>query len=242
MAQIFCFLLFLAIATCASSVHGQDLAFESPEDPEDSGTLVIPPRERLELTISELKNEIKSNGCAVNNFCFALQNTALSGKTFFELQKLFAVSAAEVLSASPRTELSAVQYGSISTTISMLMNNWKRFSSSVRIATFGADPKSSLRPPIVACDTLLYDMTTTKKVMVLLSDGTQNFGGDPVYASQIFQSRYGAVYGIEVGRNVTEAGSMIIKDIVGPFGAEVPTIRGLWQVHVALRKFVKAVC
>ena len=78
--------------------------------------------------------------------------------------------------------------------------------------------------------------------MVLLGDGSQNFGGDPVLASEGFRSRGGRVLGILVRNSSSTAGLEILRDIAGPDGFDVSMISAYWMIQTVLRHLVQSVC
>ena len=233
----------MLISTCISLAYCEPTPVPVSTSPEPVVEVQQPPRDKLQETIHELRQHVARNGCKAKNFCFALQSTSSSGNKYFNIQKWFMVSAARILYGDDKATLSAVRYGTISTTISMTTADESKFTRSVTSSAFDAAESSSLRSPIVACDSLLYDHRRRQNtVMVLLGDGSQNFGGDPVLASEGFRSRGGRVFGILVRDSSSKAGLKLLKDIVGPGGFDVSTISAYWMIRPVLRQLVQSVC
>lgn len=199
-------------------------------------------RQSVDATVARLQEMLRVHGCKTTRLCFAMQSTSLSGLSSFKLQKTFVLRSAEVLFKEHDTQVSAVQYGSISKLLSSPTKDENKFSNSIRRSVFDPAVSSSLRDPIVACDTLLYDGGTSKGLIVLLGDGTHNFGGDPVYAADNFRSRGGHIFGVMIGEKASAAGRRRVEGIVGSLGSPVVTIETSRQIQFALCQLVSSAC
>lgn len=149
--------------------------------------------------------------------CFAIDGSGSFGSGNFKTAKEFVDVTTSILSLDEPNQYSAVQFGKRSQTISLLTDDLRQFLKVLRNEKHLSDNGTALNAGIAMCDSIL-SLETSKGpyVMVLLTDGRNNFGRDPVAGANRFRGRDPAnkIFAVELGNS--DIG--ILKKIVGKSG------------------------
>ncbi|KAI0557415.1 collagen alpha-6(VI) chain [Gracilaria domingensis] len=149
-------------------------------------------------TVRIATEEVERRGCSVN-LCFAVDTSGSVNQTEFNLEKEFLMDISAIVGSDSRSKLAAGQYGARTYRISSLTSDPEVFNLRVRNAVFQHDPYTSVGSGIVYCDRVLRREARTNpdanhaNKMVVLGDGRNNLGGDPIRRANTFRERAGGV-------------------------------------------------
>lgn len=142
---------------------------------------------------------VEDRGCEVN-LCFAIDTSGSVNSTNFEVQKDFIVDITATIGVDSRSKFAAGQYGARTRLISLLTDDLVAFNQAVEKAEFQNDPATSVGSGIVFCDRILRREVGDTNKIVILGDGRNNLGGDPVRRANVFRERArGEVCAVGVG-------------------------------------------
>jgi len=186
---------------------------------------------------------IYQSGCTAN-ICFAIDGSG--SVTFDEFRKaaVFAQDVSNTLAFFQDTEYAAVKFGVRSILLTFLtgaqefnevMEYANRVEGRNRFAT-------SVGAGIVSCNAILAERKGYPNKIVVITDGRNNFGGDPVRNANIFRSKYpnGRISAIGIG-NVTPAGLNILQGVAGSTGS-VLTVADYVELGQKVNELVCNVC
>lgn len=132
---------------------------------------------------------IFQSGCTAN-LCFALDGSGSVSAGEFENATFFAQDVTSTLAFFPDTEYSAVKFGLRSILISFLTGS-QQFNERMEVATrvTGRNARrTSVGAGIVSCNSLLAERVGEPNKMIVITDGRNNFGGDPVARANVFRA------------------------------------------------------
>ncbi len=178
------------------------------------------------------------------NICFAIDGSGSINATEFKNATVFTQAVTNTLAFFPETEYGAVQFGFSSYLISFLskaspfnlaMQRVKQIEPALRTFT-------SVGAGIVTCDTLLSTRPGEPNKMVVMTDGRNNFGGDPVKNADIFRARgpNNRVSTIGIGRQ-TAQGQATLAAIAGSTGT-VLTVEDYVELFNVVNDLICDVC
>lgn len=176
-----------------------------------------------------------------SNICFALDGSGSVNRTDFANARSFVQSVTNQLQLIPGNEQnSAVQFGKIAYPITLLTDDLEEFNILIEKVKFRGDSATSVGAGIVTCDAILALGTSSgPNRIVVITDGRNNFGGNPVGNADIFRNRNptNRVSAIGIG-NVN---GDILKMIAGTTGG-VFTVRDYLELFLIVNKIVRSVC
>lgn len=146
--------------------------------------------------------QAKGRECKIS-ICFAIDGSRSISESDFSLATDFTKDVISIISTAGRSNFGAVQYGMSAYPISPVSAN----ASAVAIAIHGAkskqDGKSSIAAGIAYCDSQLAKTQAAASRIVLIGDGRNNFGADPILAANKYTARdpNGGVIPVALGPN-----------------------------------------
>lgn len=141
-------------------------------------------------TVRTAQSAVASRGCGVN-VCFAVDTSGSVSKTQFGLEKDFILDITAIIGVDSRSKFAAGQYGARTYKISSLTSDVSGFNLDVNRADFQNDPATSVGSGIVFCDRQLRRERGDANKIVVIGDGRNNLGGDPVRRADNFRKRTG---------------------------------------------------
>lgn len=160
---------------------------------------------RYQTVVRSAMSQVRENGCGVN-VCFAIDTSGSVSVEEFDDEKFFIQDITNIIGVDPRAKFAAAQYGIRSYRISSLTDDVGQFNLDVEFAEFRNDPATSVGAGIVFCDRQLRRRTNDTNKIVVIGDGRNNLGGNPVRRANIFRERAnGEVCAVGVGFQDTVA-------------------------------------
>ncbi|KAI0558484.1 von Willebrand factor A-like protein [Gracilaria domingensis] len=148
---------------------------------------------------------VRNSGCPAK-VCFAIDGSASLSIEDFRLQKEFVMDIVSIIATDYTVRFAGVQYGIDNIPISPLISNDAEFLERVNATIFQSASRTFMGAGIVYCDFELDvdDALTAPTKIVVIGDGRDNFGGDPVRRARNFKEYYGDVaalstVGVEFG-------------------------------------------
>lgn len=124
-----------------------------------------------------LQERIQEHGCEAS-VCFALDGSSSIGDDDFENAKEFSQITSVVINTDSRAKFGAVQFGLSNLPISNVTANQPTFIAAVGAACSAQAPRTFVGAGIFGCSRLLRN-SNGRHVIVVLSDGRDNFGASP---------------------------------------------------------------
>lgn len=160
---------------------------------------------KYQATVRAAMSQVRDNGCGVN-VCFAIDTSGSVSAEEFDQEKFFIQDITNIIGVDPRAKFAAAQYGVRSYSISSLTAAVGQFNLDVEAAAFQNDPATSVGAGIVFCDRQLRRMSGDTNKVVVIGDGRNNLGGDPVRRANNFRQRAnGEVCTVGIGFQNTKA-------------------------------------
>lgn len=185
---------------------------------------------------------IGKSDCAAN-VCFAIDGSGSVNTTEFEAALNFVQAVTNSLAFFDNTEFAALQFGSIAYPISFLTADQDAFSDIIEAEknNYIGDDATSVGAGIVLCDTVLTVFRPGEpNKMVVMTDGRNNYGGNPVENAKIFRDRgaNGKISAIGVGKNAPKE---VLTAIAGD-ESRVLTVSEYVELTTIIIQLVNQVC
>ena len=145
-------------------------------------------RLKYQSTLRKLRNAVRTKGCD-SNVCFAIDTSGSVSRYEYGLQRDFMIDVTAIIGEGSRSNFAAVQYGRQAYTISNFVSDAGDFNQIVDKARFQNDGSTSVGSGIVWCDSRMRRRVNDVNNMVVIGDGRNNLGGDPVRRANIFRKR-----------------------------------------------------
>lgn len=145
-------------------------------------------RLKYQATVRNLAAKVRMSGCKVN-VCFAIDTSGSVSDEDFVKQREFIIDITAIIGADSRSRFAAGQYGKRTYRISSLTSDVSAFNGLVQSAQLQKDGATSMGSGIVWCDRQLRRQKDDANKMVVMGDGNNNLGGDPVHRANIFRER-----------------------------------------------------
>lgn len=158
----------------------------------------------LPLAVEDRLQKLARNTkkCAAANVCFAIDGSGSVNGEQFKLATRFVQDVVNTLSDMTDTEYAANQFAATATIISGLTTNRDRFVQLMESASRKGGA-TSVGAGIVSCDFTLARRRGEPNKLVVITDGRNTFGGDPVRRANNFKRRdsNGRVCSVVVGNS-----------------------------------------
>lgn len=161
-------------------------------------------------TIRDLQEMVTENGGCKVNLCFALEGSrSISGEEF-KAQKRIVRDIARVISADKNARLAAVQYGVSNIPISPITDESEDFLKKLNNSRRAGAEKTFIGAGILYCADQIRAFPEDANSMVLLGEGRNSLGADPIDRADTFRELGGEVFAIAVGDADVEALKLIV--------------------------------
>eukprot|EP00178_Gracilaria_changii_P004848 TRINITY_DN17874_c0_g1_i1.p1 TRINITY_DN17874_c0_g1~~TRINITY_DN17874_c0_g1_i1.p1 ORF type:complete len:240 (-),score=36.65 TRINITY_DN17874_c0_g1_i1:95-814(-) len=204
-------------------------------------------------TVRTATEAVRERGCRAH-VCFALDSSGSVRKHQFELGKHFIVDITAILGeerldgTENPTRFAAGQYGDRTYRIARMTDDVARFNREVNKSPFQHDEATSVGSGIVWCDAQLRraarrsEYTDIVSKMVVIGDGNNNLGGDPVRRANNFRRRTpgGEISAVRIGFP-SEEDLAVLNEIVGENGS-VFTVDDYIDLSLNVEDLVYDIC
>lgn len=186
---------------------------------------------------------IYQSGCTAN-ICFAIDGSGSVSNEEFENATIFTQAVSNTLAFFQDTEYSAVKFGVRAIPLSFLTGA-QTFNEIMEYATPVTGRNrwaTSVGSGIVACNALLAERKGEPNKIVVMTDGRNNFGGNPVKNANIFRRKdpNGRISAIGIGK-IRRRGMRTLKKIAGKDGS-VLTVEDYIELGQKVNELVCNVC
>lgn len=162
---------------------------------------------------AELQAWVYKHGGCKPNICFALDGSGSITQKQWRAQKDFVLLAAAVIGVDRSAEFAAVEYGLRLDGISLLTRNVNKFLRKVDRERLNRASATFLASGIAYCHSQLSQRPYDANKMVILGDGRNTFGSNPVPLAQKFlNSGNTAICAVGVGYTNTAVLNAITGD------------------------------
>eukprot|EP00737_Agarophyton_chilense_P003617 gb/GEZJ01004286.1/.p1 GENE.gb/GEZJ01004286.1/~~gb/GEZJ01004286.1/.p1 ORF type:complete len:223 (-),score=29.13 gb/GEZJ01004286.1/:157-825(-) len=194
----------------------------------------------LREQIEEGKRLVGSKGCNAN-VCFALDGSGSMTPSDFQLQKEFVQDVVSIIATDNDVEFAAVQYGLDNSPISPLGKGDANFLTRIDQAEFLNALTTFMGAGIVYCDFELSARENELAKIVVIGDGRDNFGGDPVRRARNFRQFFfpnGVLSAVGVGFEDTTR----LTEIANAGGGSVFNVDNYRELSRLILTLVREVC
>ncbi|KAI0558721.1 von Willebrand factor A-like protein [Gracilaria domingensis] len=182
---------------------------------------------------------VESNGCNAN-VCLAVDGSgSVTEENFVEMQR-FIINLNNIIGVDETAEYAAVQYGFINYPISPLTTDRRLFQERVLGAEFQSDTATFIGAGIAYCDFQLRQRPGEANKLVVLGDGENTVGGDPVADADRFREANpgGRVTAVGVGYEDPS----VLQAIAGGDPNSVLEVTEFVDLGLIILDLVKQVC
>lgn len=176
-----------------------------------------------------------------SNICFALDGSGSVNSTEFGLAKSFIQSVSNQVEILPGdAQNGAVQFGKVAYLITLLTTDLDKFNQEIESENIIGDSATSVGAGIVTCDAILSLGTASgPNRIVIITDGRNSFGGNPVANADIFRAGNPANRVTAIGIGNTDP--VVLQKIAGPTGG-VFTVKEYTRLFSLVGKILAEVC
>lgn len=180
---------------------------------------------------------VQAEGCNAN-VCFGIDGSGSVSATEFQNAKDFVKDIVDIIAVDQEAEFCAVQFSLTNDAISPLTADKIAFLNALDAEPFIRGGATAIGSAIVYSDFQLSRRPGEANKIVVITDGRNNAGGDPVRRANNFRRRdpNGRVCAVGIGRTLKAP----LKEIAG--GQPVLTVDDYIQLATIVDNLVNAVC
>lgn len=168
-----------------------------------SGTMVPPTDELKPFQIAKaLRGAVADNGGCQINACFAFQASRFILRADYETQKTVVDIVSRVIGSDPAAQIAAVQYAAANSEISPLSSDVHQFIVELKAARQSSKNESFIGGAIIYCADQIRTSPDDVNKMVLLGDGQNTIGFEPLPRAEVFRELGGEVFVVGIGCNM----------------------------------------
>lgn len=138
--------------------------------------------------VTKLRRTVRQKSCNLN-LCFAIDGSSSITADNFESVKNFVEIITVLVDPDSGAKYAATQFGDSSETISPLINDFDAFTQALRNANPNGDSSSAIGAGILFCDEQLEGSLGNANKIVVITDGLNTAGMDPVIRANNFRLR-----------------------------------------------------
>lgn len=184
-----------------------------------------------------LTTRMEAPGCNLN-ICFAIDGSNSIHAREFRQGKDFVLDVTDIISSDNSVELAGFQYGNSAYKVSSLTADVGSFRAAWDAMKSKKDVGTSISSGITQCESELSSLPGEPKAIVVIGDGKNNMGSNPVVVADNFRQKNsnGKVYSVAIGNPDLD----VLKGISG--GENVFSVDDYLQLSLALDRLVTDVC